>query len=63
MEGLGFSLKLEATPKTLTQDVVKTSAIEGESLEPIEVRSSIARRLGIDVGGHGVNGKECRGHR
>jgi len=36
---------------TLTNDVVKSSAIEGENLNPEEVRSSIARRLGIDIDG------------
>ena len=51
MEGLGFELKREASLTTLTNDVVKSSAIEGESLNPEEVRSSIARRLGIDVAG------------
>ncbi len=49
MEGLGFELKREATLITLTSDVVKSSAIEGENLHPEEVRSSIARRLGIDI--------------
>ncbi len=49
MEGLGFELKREATLGMLTNDVVKSSAIEGENLE--EVRSSIARRLGIDIAG------------
>ncbi len=51
MEGLGFDLKREASLCTLTNDVVKSSAIEGETLNPEEVRSSIARRLGIDVAG------------
>ncbi len=51
MEGLGFELKREATLSTLTSDVVKSSAIEGENLNPEEVRSSIARRLGIDTAG------------
>lgn len=49
MEGLGFELKREASLNTLTSDVVKSSAIEGENLNPKEVRSSIARRLGIDI--------------
>jgi len=52
MEGLGFELRTEASLTTLTADVVKSSAIEGETLNPDEVRSSIARRLGIDVGGY-----------
>jgi Fic family protein len=51
MESLGFELKREATLGTLTNDVVKSSAIEGENLNPEEVRSSIARRLGIDIAG------------
>lgn len=51
MEGLGFALKREASLATLTNDVVKSSAIEGESLSPEEVRSSIARRLGLDIAG------------
>jgi len=51
MEGLGFRLREEAVLRTLTEDVVKSSAIEGEALEPETVRSSIARRLGMDAGG------------
>ena len=51
MEGLGFELKREASLNTLTNDVVKSSAIEGENLSPEEVRSSIAHRLGIDIAG------------
>ena len=51
MEGLGFELKREASLGILTRDVVKSSAIEGESLDPEEVRSSIARRLGLDIAG------------
>ncbi|MFA6280436.1 MAG: Fic family protein [Bdellovibrionales bacterium] len=51
MEGLGFALKREASLNTLTNDTVKSSAIEGQTLNPEEVRSSIARRLGIDIAG------------
>jgi len=51
MEGVGFELKREANLKTLTNDVVTSSAIEGENLDAQEVRSSIARRLGIAVAG------------
>ena len=50
MEGLGFRLRAEATLTTLTTDVIKSSAIEGERLDADEVRSSIARRLGLDFG-------------
>ena len=51
MEALGFDLRDEAHLQTLTEDVVKTSEIEGEELDRDQVRSSIARRLGLDVGG------------
>ncbi len=50
MEALGFKLREEAVLQTLTMDVVKTSEIEGEALDVTQVRSSIARRLGIDIG-------------
>jgi Fic family protein len=50
MRGLGFTLRSEAVLQTLTQDVVKSSEIEGEHLDSQQVRSSIARRLGIDIG-------------
>jgi len=51
MEGLGFSLQKEAELETLTLDVLKSSEIEGESLNPDQVRSSIARRLGLETAG------------
>ncbi len=51
MEALGFQLREEAVLKTLTQDVLKSSEIEGERLDPEQVRSSIARRLGMDISG------------
>jgi len=41
MEGLGFSLRSEAHLRTLTEDVVKSSEIEGEKLDSAQVRSSI----------------------
>ena len=46
MEVLGFALQKEAELETLTLDVLKSSEIEGERLDPEQVRSSIARRLG-----------------
>ena len=49
MEGLGFHLREEATLATLTQDVIKTSEIEGQTLDTQQVRSSIARRMGIEI--------------
>ncbi|HKB43875.1 MAG TPA: DUF4172 domain-containing protein, partial [Chitinophagaceae bacterium] len=51
MERLGFALQTEATLQTLTLDVLKSSEIEGELLNAEQVRSSIARRLGIDIAG------------
>src|SRR6202795_1182470 len=51
MQAPGFGLQEEAVLRTLTEDVVKSSAIEGHELDPAAVRSSIARRLGMDVGG------------
>ncbi len=51
MEGLVLDLRSEATLATLTADVVKSSAIEGDTLDPDAVRSSIARKLGINLGG------------
>lgn len=51
MNALGFPLRAEAGLETLTLDVVKSGAIEGEMLDPAQVRSSLARRLGIDIGG------------
>lgn len=51
MESLGFPLRDEARLKTLTMDIVKTSEIEGDLLDARKVRSSIARRLALKVGG------------
>lgn len=51
MEGLGFRLRAEASLTMLTADVIKSSAIEGAVLDAEQVRSSIARRLGLDFGG------------
>jgi len=51
MEALGFLVRQNAELETLTTDVVKTSEIEGERLDPGQVRSSVARRLGMEIGG------------
>jgi Fic family protein len=51
MESLGFDLRNEALLDTLTLDVLKSSEIEGEYLNPDQVRSSIARRLGMEIAG------------
>jgi Fic family protein len=50
MEALGFNLRQEAVLQTLTEDVLKSSEIEGAKLDPAQVRSSIARRPGMDIG-------------
>lgn len=49
MSVLGFNLKNEALLQTLTLDVLKSTEIEGELLNPDQVRSSIARKLGIEI--------------
>lgn len=51
MEALGFPLREEAVLQALTEDVIKSSEIEGEVLDREQVRSSIAHRLGMDIGG------------
>lgn len=50
MGALGMAQRDQATLQTLTQEVITTSAIEGETLNPDAVRSSIARRLSVDIG-------------
>ena len=50
MEALGFDLRAEAVLATLTEDILKSSEIEDETLNKDQVRSSIARRLGLDIG-------------
>src|SRR5579864_2473588 len=50
MEELGFSLRSEANLEALTEEVTQSSEIEGEVLNRDQVRSSIARRLGVDIG-------------
>src|SRR5215471_9035605 len=50
MEELGFKLKTEANLEALTEEVTKSSEIEGEVLDRDQVRSSLARRLGVDIG-------------
>ena len=51
LSGLGFQLRAEAVLDSLTEEVLKSSEIEGEILSRDQVRSSIARRLGVDIGG------------
>lgn len=50
MQNIGMGLRDQATLQVLTEEVLKTSEIEGERLNPETVRSSVARRLGVDVG-------------
>lgn len=49
MAAVGFDLRSDANFETMTTDVLRTSAIEGEVLDPAQVRSSLAKRLGLDV--------------
>ena len=51
MEALGFRSRDEAHLSTLTVNIVTSSAIEGDKLDAQEVRSSLARKLGMEVGG------------
>ena len=61
MEALGFDLRQEAMLETLTEDVVTSSEIEGEILDVEQVRSSVARRLGMDIGGLTQAGRNVEG--
>ena len=51
LEVMGFETQGEALLQTLTEDVIQSSDIEGEKLNSAQVRSSIARRLGLDIAG------------
>jgi Fic family protein len=51
MEALGYPLRADATLRILTEEIVKSSEIEGEVLSDAQVRSSLARRLGMDLAG------------
>ena len=53
MEGLGFGVRREVTLNAVTDDMVKSNEIEGEILDLGQVRSSVARRLGMGIGGLG----------
>ena len=64
LQDLGAAQRAEASLGVLTEDVLKTSEIEGESLDVRSVRSSLARRLGVDVGAvapvdRHVEGRAC----
>jgi Fic family protein len=61
METLGFDLRKEALLDTLTLDVIKSSEIEGEILNPDQVRSSIARRLGMEIAGMVESDRDVEG--
>jgi Fic family protein len=61
MQGLGFQLRAEAVLHSLTEEVLKSSEIEGEELDRDQVRSSIARRLGMDIGGLTLADRDVEG--
>jgi Fic family protein len=51
MEAFGFDVKANAVLNTLTLEVIKSNEIEGEILDQEQVRSSIAKKLEMDVAG------------
>ena len=61
MEAIGFSLREEAILETLTIDIVKSNEIEGKFLDPDQVRSSIARRLGMNISGLAASDRDVEG--
>lgn len=61
METLGFELRAEANLSALSREILATSAVEGERHDPAEVRSSLARRLGLDTAGLPPAGREVEG--
>lgn len=61
MRGLGFAVKQEAMLASMTTEIVKSSEIEGESLPPNQVRSSIARKLGLEAAGLGREPRKIEG--
>ena len=61
MAGLGFQQRAEASLSNLTAEIIKSNAIEGNFLDVDEVRSSIARRLGIDAGGVTLASRDVEG--
>jgi Fic family protein len=61
MAGLGFQQRAEASLSNLTAEIIKSNAIEGNFLDVDEVRSSIARRLGMDTGGVALASRDVEG--
>ncbi len=61
MHDLGLGLRDQAAVRVLTEDVLKTSEIEGEKLNPDAVRSSMARRLGVDIGALAPTDRQLEG--
>lgn len=61
MQGLGFALREEASFRVLSEDIVDSGAIEGERLPLDQVRSSLARRLGLEAGGLTASGRDVDG--
>lgn len=61
MEALGFQLREESVLASLTAEIVKSSDIEGERLDPDQVRSSLAQRLGMDVAGMAPSDRSVEG--
>lgn len=61
MDSLGFDVKNNALLCVLTENIIKSSEIEGQVLDKHLVRSSVARRLGIDIGGETLVSRDIEG--
>ena len=61
IEAPGFNMRAEADLRSLTEEVSKSSEIEGENLDREQVRSSIARRLGMEAGGLATDDRDVEG--
>ena len=61
MDSLGFDVKNNALLQILTENIIKSSEIEGQILDKHLVRSSVARRLGIDIGGETPVSRDIEG--
>lgn len=61
MEGLGFRFRSEAALENLTAEVIKSSAIEGTVFDPASVRSSLARRMGLQPSDHAASSRDVEG--
>ncbi|HEY1656693.1 MAG TPA: DUF4172 domain-containing protein, partial [Candidatus Tumulicola sp.] len=61
MRGMGFAVQTETTLRSLTEEILRSNEIEGERLDKEQVRSSVARRLGLDIGALGPSDRGVDG--